>query len=149
MEKLLAGEASDTLTLKKTLDSINEGSPTFESVEFTNSLRESTITLLYEYQDILRKTHLAKGKMTPNPDAEEPNWETFPVHVDKVFESAGLLTSFGSRSKFNYEGTDYYLAETSRYNYEKNDLETHIAICNEDLVPLALLPFQLPEGASD
>lgn len=96
----------------------------------------------------MRKTHLAKGELTPNPDGE-PNWETFPVHVDQVFQSAGLLTSFGSRAKFNYKSTDYYLVETSRYNSEKNDLETHIALCNAELVPLALLPFELPKDAKD
>ena len=48
-----------------------------------------------------------------------------------------------------YAGSYFYLLETSKYNMNKNILESHIAICDSGMVPLALLPFQLPEGSSN
>lgn len=85
------------MTFESTLDSINEGSPTFESVDFKNSLKESSITLFYEYQNFMRKTLIAKGVMTANPEGE-PKWETYPANVNEIFTASGLLTTFGSRS---------------------------------------------------
>jgi len=67
---LKGGESSDTVTFESTLDSINEGSPSFESVNFKNNLKESSITLFYEFQNFMRKTKVAKGMMSPNPDGD-------------------------------------------------------------------------------
>lgn len=48
-----------------------------------------------------------------------------------------------------YDNKKYYLVETSKYNSEENSLETYIALCDAGMVPLALLPFQLPKEAKD
>jgi hypothetical protein len=138
---LKGGESSDTVTFESTLDSINEGSPSFESVNFKNSLKESSITLFYEFQNFMRKTKVAKGMMSPNPDGDSPKWKTYPANINEVFDASGLLTTFGSRSKFMYDKKNYYLVETSKYNSKENTLESYIALCDKAMVPLALLPF--------
>ena len=97
----------------------------------------------------MRKTQVAKGMMSPNPDGDSPKWKTYPANVNEVFDASGLLTTFGSRSKFMYDKKNYYLVETSKYNSKENTLESYIALCDKAMVPLALLPFQLPKEAKD
>lgn len=42
-------EASETLHIERTLGKLNEGTPSFEKVEFTGSLSTSNITLRFHY----------------------------------------------------------------------------------------------------
>lgn len=79
-----AGEFSDFINIPRTLNSRNEGSPTFEFVSFTGNIRTSSFTIFYEYQNVTGPTHLAKGKYTFNP-RKGFKWETFPTKVNELF----------------------------------------------------------------
>ena len=48
-----------------------------------------------------------------------------------------------------YGGHYFYLMEATKYNMESQLLENHIALCDAGMVPIALLPFKLPEGSSN
>jgi len=48
-----------------------------------------------------------------------------------------------------FGGYYFYLMEASLYNEETNSLENHIALCDSGMVPLAVVPFKLPEGSSN
>lgn len=48
-----------------------------------------------------------------------------------------------------YGGVYFYLMEATKYNKEANVLENHIVLCDSGMVPLAVVPFKLPEGSSN
>lgn len=48
-----------------------------------------------------------------------------------------------------FGGYYFYLMEASLYNEETNSLENHIALCDSGMVPLAVVPFKLPEGSTN
>lgn len=48
-----------------------------------------------------------------------------------------------------YGGHYFYLMEATKYNADTETLEYHIALTDSGMVPLALIPFKLPEGATN
>ena len=148
LEKLKAGDWADFIMIPRSFNSRNEGSPTFEFVSFTGNIRTSTFTMFYEYQNVTGPTHLAKGKYSFNTK-KGFKWEPYPAKANDIFLKFGLLDYFGSRSKFMYGGHYLYLMEATKYNMNTTELENHIVLCDSGMVPLALIPFKLPEGSKN
>lgn len=143
-----AGEFSDFIMLPRSLNSRNEGSPTWEFISFTGMIRTSTFTMFYEYQNVTGSTFIAKGRYSFDT-SKGFKWDPYPTKVNEIFPKYGLSDMFGSRAKFMYGGHYFYLMEATKYNDDTVKLENHIALCDSGMVPLALIPFKLPEGSSN
>ena len=55
--------------LPRSFNSRNEGSPSFEFVSFSGSIKTSSFTIFFDYQNVTGSTHVGKGyshlKSTP------------------------------------------------------------------------------------
>lgn len=148
LDELKAGSIGETLVLDRSFNSKNEGSPSFEYVSFSGDIKTSSFTIFFDYQNITGSTHVAKGHYTY--DSSEENgfkWQAFPARVNEFFTDSGMLETFGTKSKFMYQDSYYYLVETSSYNNKNKAFEYHIALCDSAMIPLALIPFKIPKDA--
>lgn len=147
LEAFKKGEYEDKLPLFK--DSVEQtilgmGSPSFESVEWSGGLSTSKIVLTFEFQIANTTAYIAKAiyeKVGEKDGADDFDWTTYPLrNLNDLYKSLGFRDTFGSRSKFTYKGDDYYLVET------KKGADDVIILADSALSPLAVLPFELPEG---
>lgn len=150
LEALKKGEYEDKLPLFK--DSVEQtilgmGSPSFESVEWAGSLSASKIVLTFEFQIANTTAYIAKAiyeKVDEKDGTDVFDWKTYPLrNLNDLYKSLGFRDTFGSRSKFNYKGDDYYLVET------KKGADDVVILADSALSPLAVLSFELPEGESE
>lgn len=138
--------STTSLVLPTTVSTYNEGSPSFESVDWRGSIHTSNFVLLFEYQQGFttnKKFKLAKGIYSYTGEAtfntqNSFTWEAFPITTfNDVMDSFGYNLYFGSRHKFNYDTEDFYLQESTRVDAEA---ETQIILlCDSTLTPLAEL----------
>lgn len=133
------------MALNRTLGSLHDSRPSFESVEWTNNISTSKFTLFYQYLDSNGAQRLAKGTWGPdNRTVSGFAWRTYDTQLNIVYRSHDLLESFSAFSRFMYLDEIFYLTEVQKLQ-NGVQLENQILLTDESMTPLALLNLQMPK----
>lgn len=118
-------KSSDELNIERTLGAVNEGTPSFDKVQFTGQLSTSNITLRFHYYKDNKVDQQAIGVYEGEKFIQEPSmiqrafgsnkqskWSARPDdNVNKRLIDLGFKGNIGSRQKFEWNQKTYYLLE--------------------------------------
>lgn len=114
-EMMKVGQREKTLELPRTNNSLNEGSPSFEFVDFSGDITTSSFGLYYEYQESASDhgdVHIGYGEYRFSDPTGDFEWTTHSYsYMVQVFQDYGYQAKLGSRHRFTYRDEEFYLVE--------------------------------------
>lgn len=107
-------QSSDVINIERTLGAINEGTPSFEKVEFTGKLSTSNLTIRFHYYHNNQYDQQAigtyEGMKVPKLQSftdkimgnkQDSKWTSRPHNeVNNILRNLGFKGNIGSRQRF-------------------------------------------------
>lgn len=136
---LSEGKFDSEYDIPRSLAPTAEGTPSFEKVEIKNGdLSQSQITLRFHYYQDAHVDQLARGTLT-----NFKGWKATPsAKLNQAFQKLGGKGNLGDRSKFSWQGQNYYLQEVQSTRLDWGSWG--IFLCDQDGLPLQKIEIQTP-----
>jgi len=138
LDQMRAAVSSETVIMPINGPSLYESKPSFESVEWHQSIANSKITLYFETNPSGNAVKLGKGI-----HGIDGQWTTEETIVDLLYTTDGFTASFSPLHPFIYQDETFYLTGSERMQ-NNVQFDENVLLLDADMTPLSVLPMQLP-----